>query len=210
MKVAWTITGLAALMLVWGCGKDDSLAGKGVITETTNGVAARGRLVTPDSVPVISGQVLAVIDEDVPESWNGAARGTGTVGSDGRYVVTGLNKPRFILYAQVRDGQGRAVGGQMGFVVPGDSDIVLPDLQVVALGSLSGTLPGYDSIAATLTSGWKLRVKVRGLAWWSYLDSLGTWSIDSLPGGLYHVRVEKVDGIPGHETTLWEDSLLTH
>ena len=210
MKTVGLIAGLAAILLVWACGKDDSLAGKGVITETTNGVAARGRLVTPESVAVVSGQVLAVIDEDVPESWNGTARGKGAVGADGRYVVAGLNKPRFILYAEVRDGQGRAVGGQMGFSVPGDSDIVLPDLKVVALGSLSGTLPGYDSIAATLTTGWKLRVKVRGLGLWSYLDSLGTWSIDSLPGGLYHVRVEKVDGVAGHETTLWQDSLPTH
>lgn len=204
-KLAW----LAAFLLVWGCGKDDSLAGKGVITETTNGVAARGRLVTPDSVPVVSGQVLAVIDDDVPESWNGAARGKGAVGADGRYTVTGLNKPKFILYAQVRDERGRPVGGQMGFAVAGDSDLVLPDLQVVALGSLTGTLPGFDSIAATLTTGWRLRVKVRGLGWWADLDSAGRWKVDSLPSGLYHVRVEKVDGIAGHETTLWQDSLLT-
>jgi hypothetical protein len=198
-----------AFLLLLGCGKDNSVAGKGVITETTNGVAARGRLVTTDSVPVVSGQVLAVIDEDVPEAWNGYARGNGAVGADGRYTVSGLNKPKFILYAQVRDGQGRSVGGQIGFAVAGDSDIVLPDLQVVRLGSLSGTLAGFDSIAATLTSGWKIRVKVRGLGWWAYLDSTGGWKVDSLPGGIYHVRVEKVDGIPGHETTIWEDSLAT-
>ena len=199
---------LVMVAILAGCGRDEALAGKGVITETTNGVAARGRLGTAESVPVVSGQVLAVIDEDVPESWNGSARGTGAVGADGRYVVGGLNKPRFILYAQVRDGSGRSVGGQMGFSVTGDSDVVLPDLQVVGLGSLSGSLPAFDSISSALDSGWQLRAKVRGLGWWNYLDSAGRWRIDSLPRGLYHVRVEKIDWIPGHETTVWEDSLV--
>jgi len=201
--------GALALVLLWGCGRDESLAGKGVITETTNGVAARGRLVTADSVSVVSGQILAVIDQDVPEAWNGAARGTGAVGADGRYTVDGLNKPQFVLYAQARDAQGRSVGGQTRLSVAGDSDVLVPDLAVAGLGSLGGTLPAYDSIAATLASGWRLRVKVRGLGWWAYLDSVGGWKIADLPPGVYHARVEKVDGIPGHETTLWEDSLPT-
>jgi len=195
--------------LLLGCGMDDDrIGGKGVITETTNGPAARGRLVSSDSTPLLSGQVRVVVDEDVPEAWNGTSRATSLVATDGTYRLNGLNKPAFVLYAQCLDANGRTRTGTFSFAVSGQDEIALPDLVVSRPASIQGRFSAYDSVSSTLTGNWRLRAKVRGLGKEVLLDSVGAWRFDSIPAGTYRVRVEKLDWVPGHETTLW-DSVLT-
>lgn len=197
--------------MVAGCGMDDGrLAGKGVITETTNAPAARGRLATADSTPIAVGSVRAVIDEDVPEAWNGISRSMSAVGSDGTFLLEGLDKPAFVLYAEAVDAKGRQRTGTLSFSVRGREDFTLPDLVIGPPASLQGKFPGFDSVTRTLPDTWRLRAKVRGLGRETFLDSSGGWRFDHIPAGSYRVRVEKVDGVPGHETTLWDSTLLAN
>ncbi|HNY32303.1 MAG TPA: hypothetical protein PKO15_15570 [Fibrobacteria bacterium] len=200
----WRPLGLALLTL--GCSFGDRESGKGVITETTNGVTARGRLVAPDSLPIRSGTIRAVIDEDVPEAWNGHPRSASSVGSDGSFELRGLDKPRMILLADATTGKG-AYGSSRSIHVH-DSDFRLPDLAMQPRERLAGSWTSYDSALAALPSGWFLRITVRGLPESKRLDAKD-WVFDSLPPGTWHVRIQAVDGVPGHETTLWRDSLPT-
>jgi len=193
---------MSIALVAMGCGSDpDPVAGRGVITETTNGVAARGRLVTADSTPVVEGRVRVVLDEDIPESWNGAARDSSLVDPTGAYRLIGLDHPNYTLYAVAKDGKGRFVAGQFSFRV-GDSDVVLPDFAVAAQARMQGRFAAYDSVSAALPTGWFLRATVRGLGSWIRLDSVGGWHFDSIPSGIHHVRIQKVDGNPTHETTI--------
>lgn len=204
MTSHWRPLGLALFAL--GCSFGDRDAGKGIITETTNGVTARGRLVTPDSQPIQRGTIRAVIDEDVPEAWNGTSRSVSGVGSDGSFELRGLDKPRMILLADASTGHG-AYGSSRSVQVH-DTDFRLPDLVVQPRERLAGSWASFDSVATALPSGWFLRVTVRGLPDWHRMDSKD-WVFDSLPAGRWHVRIQAVDGVPGHETTLWRDSLAT-
>lgn len=204
----WSCVGAVLVSMAVGCGTDDSrLSGKGVITETTNAPAARGRLATADSTPITAGSVRAVVDEDVPEAWNGISRSMSAVESDGSFRLSGLDKPAFVLYAEAVDSKGRQQTGRLPFTVKGQDDFVLPDLVVTTPASLQGRFVAFDSVVRTLPSSWKLRAKVRGLGRETFLDSTGSWTFDHIPAGTYRVRIEKVDGIPGHETTLWDSTL---
>ncbi|MEN9306863.1 MAG: hypothetical protein RL173_795 [Fibrobacterota bacterium] len=204
-----SILALALTTILTGCGFDDQrVSGKGVITETTNAPAARGRLVSSDSIPIRSGQVRVVVDEDTPEAWNGTSRATSLVSTDGTYRLNGLNKPAFVLYAQCLDANGRTQSGTFSFAVSGVDEIALPDLVVSRPASIQGRYAAYDSVAATLTGDYRLRAKVRGLGKEKLLDSVGAWRFDSIPAGTYRVRVEMVDWIPGHETTLWDSTFV--
>jgi hypothetical protein len=199
---------IALATLLAACGLDDPrTAGKGVITETTNSPAARGRLATSDSTPISTGTVRVVIDEDVPESWNGKSRAVAVVASNGEFRLTGLDKPAFLLLAKAIDAKGRTRTGLSTFSVAGQDEIILPEIVITAPASLGGRFERYDSVAATLNGDWRLRAKVRGLGAEVFLDSTGRWNCDSVPAGRYRVRIEKVDGTPGHETTLWDSTL---
>ena len=208
LRIRSRIAAAVLSTLLVGCGMDDDrIGGKGVITETTNGPAARGRLVSSDSTPIASGQVRVVVDEDTPEAWNGTSRATSLVATDGTYRLNGLDKPAFVLYAQCLDANGRTRSGTFSFAVAGRDEIALPDLVVSRPASIQGRFAAYDSVSSTLTGNWRLRAKVRGLGRETLLDSTGSWRFDSIPAGTYRVRVEKVDWIPGHETTLWDSTL---
>lgn len=202
------LAGACLVSLALSCSFGDREAGKGIITETTNGVNARGRIVTVDSVPVVAGEVVAVLDEDVPEAWEGKTRSRGAIQSNGSYVLSGLDKPRMIFYAKATNANGHLRQGAMKVSVDGPDDFTAPDLVAAKPGRLASRYAAYDSVSATLTGAWKLRVVVRGLGLSALLDS-ASWSFDSLPPGLHHYRIQKIDGIPGHETILLEDSLAT-
>jgi hypothetical protein len=190
---------------LWGCSSaTEDLAGKGVITETTNGVSVRGQVVSADSIPLVGGSLRAVLDEDVPEAWNGTSRAVASFGSDGRFLLTGLDKPRFLLYADAKNSLGQRRAAIASIAISGDSTQTMPSIAVAPVGILDGRYTAYDSVAMTLASGWKLRATVRGLGAWAFLDSAGGWSFDSVPAGSYHLRIQKVDGVPTHETTLLE------
>jgi hypothetical protein len=193
-----------ALLLV-SCGSEERSAGKGVITETTNAPAARGRVRTSDSVAVVSGTVKVVRADDVPEAWNGVVRSTAYVDGDGRYRVGGLVPAALEVHAVVRDSRGRLLQGKVPFAVSADDTLVMvPELVASRASVLEGRFLAYDSAVATLESGWRLRSTVRGLGAWVFLDSVGGWRFSDVSAGTWRVRIQKVDGIPGHETTLWE------
>lgn len=199
----------AALAALLACASDDRVAGKGVITETTNGPAARGRVRTPDSVEVVSGVVSVVRADDVPEAWEGKVRRDAVVDAQGRYQVDGLVVADLELFARVRDAKGRELQGKIPFAIgSADTLIDLPDLQVRQASVLQGVYGQYDSVTATLPEGWLLRVVVRSLGSWMFLDSLGGWRFDNVANGTWRVRIQKVDGVPGHETTLWEGDVV--
>ncbi|MBK8800747.1 MAG: hypothetical protein IPN71_01575 [Fibrobacteres bacterium] len=189
-----------------GCSFGDREAGKGIITETTNGVSARGRIVTADSVPVVSGTVVAVQDANTPDAWEGKPRASGKIQSNGSYQLAGLDQPKLVFYANATNADGNARQGVMKVSVDGPDDFVAPDLVVALPGYLEGTYAAYDSVSQTLTGAWKLRIVVRGLGITQLLDS-AHWRFDSIPPGFYHYRIQKVDWIPGHETTVFEDSM---
>ncbi|MEN9352690.1 MAG: hypothetical protein RL318_15 [Fibrobacterota bacterium] len=195
---------LAATALLCGCSTTESLSGKGIITETTNGVSVRGQVVSADSVPLVGGSVRAVLDEDVPESWNGTSRAIASFGSDGGFLLKGLDKPRFILFAEAKNDRGQHRAGVASLTISGDSTQTMLPFVAAPASILQGRYAAYDSVAATLASGWQLRATVRGLGMWTFLDSTGGWSFDSVPAGSYHLRIQKVDGTPTHETTLME------
>jgi hypothetical protein len=81
---------------------------------------------------------------------------------------------------------------------------MVPELVASRASVLEGRFLAYDSVIGTLESGWRLRSTVRGLGAWVFLDSVGGWSFSDVSAGIWRVRIQKVDGIPGHETTLWE------
>lgn len=197
---------LLTAILLGACGSEDKgIAGRGVITETTNGAAARGRLVSADSSVLLSGEVLAVQSEDVPEAWNGLARSVDSIGPDGAFRLKGLPAKSFDLFAVARDDQGRMVRGTVAFQVrPGDSLVDLPDLRVFRPSVLQGRYAAYDSLVPTLANGWHVRATVRGLGRWVFLDSTGSWRLEDVAPGSYRVRIQKHDGTPGSETTLLE------
>lgn len=197
---------LLAASLLASCGSEDKgVAGRGVITETTNGAVARGRLVTSDSSVLVAGEVVAVQSEDVPEAWNGWARSVDSIGPGGEFVLSGLPAASFDLFAVARDDQGRQVRGTVAFQVPlGETRIDLPELEVTRPSALQGRYAAYDSLVPTLPSGWRVRATVRGLGRWVFLDSIGGWRIDDVARGTYRVRIQKHDGTPGNETTLME------
>ncbi|MBK9577810.1 MAG: hypothetical protein IPO40_12095 [Fibrobacteres bacterium] len=206
MKSLWLSLGITGLLL--GCSYGDRDAGKGIITETTNGVSARGRIVTADSVPVVSGTVVAVQDADSPDAWEGKPRASGQIQPNGSYQLVGLDQPKLIFYASATNANGNTRQGAVKVSVDGPDDFVAPDLVVGRPAHLEGTYAAYDSVSQTLTGAWKLRVVVRGLGFSQFLDS-ARWRFDSIPPGFYHYRIQKVDWIPGHETTLFEDSMST-
>lgn len=193
-------------LLLAACGSEDKgVAGRGVITETTNGAAARGRLVTADSSVLVAGEVRAVQSQDVPEAWNGWARSVDSIGPDGAFVLSGLPTASFDLFAVARDDQGRQVRATVAFQVrPGDSLVDLPELEVTRPSVLQGRYAAYDSLLPTLASGWRVRATVRGIGRWVFLDSVGGWRIDDVARGTYRVRIQKHDGTPGNETTVLE------
>jgi hypothetical protein len=200
---------LSALVLLCGCSSTtDNLAGKGIITETTNGVSVRGQVVSADSIPLVGGSVRAVLDEDSPESWNGTSRSIASFGSDGEFLLKGLDKPRFFLFAEAKNNLGQRRAGVTNLTLSGDAIQTMPSLSVTPLGRLQGRYAAYDSAQATLASGWRLRATVRGLGVWAFLDSTGGWSFDSVPAGSYRLRIQKVDGTPTNETTLQEFTLM--
>lgn len=206
MKPLWL--GLCITGLLLGCSYRDRDAGKGIITETTNGVSARGRIVTADSVPVVSGTVVAVQDANTPDAWEGRPRATGQIQSNGSYQLAGLDQPKLIFYASATNANGNARQGAVKVSVDGAEDFVAPDLVAGNPAHLEGTYAAYDSVSQSLTGAWKLRVVVRGLGITQLMDS-AHWRFDSIPAGFYHYRIQKVDWIPGHETTLLEDSMST-
>lgn len=203
------LAGFAAAVF-FACASDDGqVAGRGVITETTNGPAARGRILTSDSTEVVSGFVSVVRADDVPESWNGIVRREAVVDSAGRYRVEGLATADLELFARVRDTKGRELLGKIPFSTRNPETLVdVPDLVASDASVLQGVYGPYDSVLATLETGWKLRVVVRSLGSWMFLDSTGCWHFDNVASGTWRARIQKVDGIPGHETTLWEGDVI--
>lgn len=196
---------LAAILLLASCGSEDRSAGKGVITETTNAPAARGVVRTSDSVAVVSGTVQVVRADDVPEAWNGIVRSSAHVDGEGGYRVAGLVPAALEVHAVVRDARGRLLQGKVPFTVsPGDSLVSVPELVAGRASVLQGRYAAYDSVVAGLESGWRLRSTVRGLGAWMFLDSTGAWAFRDVAAGVWRVRIQKVDGIPGRETTIWE------
>lgn len=193
-----------------GCGDDgDGVAGRGVITETTNGVVATGRVLGPDSRPLASGEVRAVRADDTPEAWNGVPRSRDSLDAAGYFEIDRLDAARWELVAVAKDASGREVLSRVGFLVSqGDSRLVLPDLSAAPASRLAGTYAAYDSVVATLPMGWRLRATPRGLGVWVFLDSTGSWAFEGVPSGTYRVRIEKVDGTPGNETVLQEFDAL--
>lgn len=196
---------LVASLLLVACGTDGPSAGKGVITETTNAPAARGVVRTADSVAVVSGTVQVVRADDVPEAWNGIVRSSAPVDGEGRYRVAGLVPAAFEVHAVVRDARGRLLQGKVPFtLLEGDSLVSVPEMVAGRASVLQGRYAAHDSVVATLSQGWRLRSTVRGLGAWVFLDSTGGWAFPDVAAGVWRVRIQKVDGIPGHETTLWE------
>jgi hypothetical protein len=193
-----------------GCGDDgDVVAGRGVITETTNGVAARGRVLGPDDTPLVLGEVRAVRADDTPEAWNGVPRSRDSLDAAGYFEIDRLDAAAWDLVAVARDASGREVLSRVGFTVSqGDSRVLLPDLSATPASRLRGTYAAYDSAVATLPTGWRLRATPRGLGVWMFLDSTGSWAFEGVPSGTYRVRIEKVDGTPGNETVLQEFDAL--
>jgi len=206
VKLRPSILGLVLLLVA--CGAEDRSAGKGVITETTNAPAARGRVRTVDSVAVVSGTVQVVRADDVPEAWNGVVRSSATLDAEGRYRVGGLVPAALEVHAVVRDTRGRLLQGKIPFTVSeGDTLVTVPELLAGRASVLEGRFAPYDSVVGTLAEGWRLRATVRGLGSWVFLDSLGAWRFPDVAAGVWRVRVQKVDGVPGHETTLWESDV---
>jgi hypothetical protein len=207
--MTWRIAALAGVLLLASCGTDERSAGKGVITETTNAPAARGVVRTVDSVAVVSGTVQVVRADDVPEAWNGVVRSSAPVDGEGGYRVAGLVPAAFEVHAVVRDARGRLLQGKVPFILPeGDSLVSVPEIVAGRASVLQGRFAAYDSVVATLDSGWRLRSTARGLGAWVFLDSLGGWAFHDVAAGVWRVRIQKVDGIPGHETTLWEGDVV--
>lgn len=193
-------------LAIWGCGDEgERISGRGVITETTNGVAARGRVLGPDSVPLVAGEVRAVRADDTPEAWNGVARSRDSLDAGGFFEIDRLDAATWELVAVAKDASGRDVLSRVGFAVSqGDTRVILPDLVAGAASRLEGVYAAYDSVFQTLPTGWRLRATPRGLGVWVFLDTTGAWSFDGVPSGTYRVRIEKVDGTPGNETVLQE------
>ena len=199
-------TGILAGLLLASCATEqDDVAGRGVITETTNGAAARGRLVSIDSVPLVSGEVRVVLADDVPEAWSGRVRSMDTISREGGFRVAGLAANDYELYAVARDSLGREILGKGSFrLTPRDSLLDLPDVVAGRSSRIAGRYAAYDSLVSVLERGWRVRAAVRGLGQWVFLDSVGGWSFDGIASGTYRVRIQKLDGVPGNETTLQE------
>lgn len=197
---------VAMAALLAGCATEDAdVAGRGVITETTNGSAARGRLVSSDSVPLVSGEVRVVLADDVPEAWSGRVRAMDTISRDGGFRLAGLASHDYELYAVARDSLGREVLGKSSFrLTPRDSVLDLVEVVAGRSARISGTYASYDSLVPVLERGWRVRAAVRGLGQWVFLDSVGGWSFEGVAAGTYRVRIQKLDGVPGNETTLEE------
>lgn len=197
---------LPLVLAMVGCGDDaDVVAGRGVITETTNGVTARGRVLGPGNTKLVMGEVRAVRADNTPEAWNGVPRSRDSLDAAGYFEIDRLDAASWDLVAVAKDASGREVLSRIGFTVsPGEASVLLPDLSAAPASRLAGTYAANDSVVATLPMGWRLRATPRGLGVWVFLDSTGGWSFPGVPSGTYRVRIEKVDGTPGNETVLQE------
>jgi len=194
------------LSMIFSCSMFQENAGKGVITETTNVGVARGLVASSMGAPVELAFVSVFRAQDIPSAWEGQVYATDTTGTNGTWSVDSLYEADYQAVAITPDS---SMMGQVYFPITTSQDSITElKITLEPTDTLRGKYDDYAVVMDTLTQGWLLRANLRGLGANALLSDNGTYEFPGVPRGLHYVRVQRIDGIPGHETTLWQDWIL--
>lgn len=192
---------LMALVLFVGCTSQDKSAGKGVITETTNGTSARGWIELSQGVPAPETFVKIYRAQDIPSAWEGIVYAADTTDQDGHWSVGGIFEAQYQAIAMSAD--GKVMGMTYFSVLANQEEEAEVPIALNPMDTLYGEYADFSAVKDTLSEGWFLRACLRGLGYTKNLGEAGEFSFEGVPRGSHYVRIQRVDGAPSHEETLW-------
>jgi hypothetical protein len=189
--------------ILFGCSSHENSAGKGVITETTNIGVARGHVEISQGEPASKVFIQIFRADQTPSAWEGMIYGEDTTDENGNWSIDDLYEGDYQVIAFTKDSLKM---GQGYFTIKAEQDsLATLDIPLADADTLFQVFPYFQEALDTMPEGYQLRACLRGLGRWTFMGNDGSFEFDGVPRGKHYVRVQYIDGVPGHETTIWED-----